>query len=89
MNQALELAGKTLSACATDETWGNWPSVQDGQKSFLGHLGRTHFVRMGKVVAGGGRGPGCWTVTRIASAGHHNVVESDAMGELRVDNATT
>jgi len=58
MNQALELAGKTLSACATDETWGQLAQVfKDGPEEFLGHLGRTHFVRMGKVVAGGGVAP--------------------------------
>ena len=59
---------------------------KDGPEEFLGHLGRTHFVRMGKVVAGGGRGsPDAGQWTRLQAQGITNVVESDAMGELRVD----
>ena len=59
---------------------------QDGPEELLGHLRRAHFVGVGKVVAIGRRGPaqagerpGMQT-QRIA-----HIVETDAMGELGVD----
>jgi len=86
MNQALELAGKTLSACATDETWDNWPKCsKTAQKSFSPSRPDA-LCPHGKGCCGWGRGsPDAGQWTRLQAQGITNVVESDAMGELRVD----
>ena len=55
-DQALELAGKTLSPVAADEARRQLAQVfQAGPEQFFRPLGRAHFVRVGKVVAGRGR----------------------------------
>ena len=83
MDQALELAGKTLSVRATDEARGQLAQVfEDGPEEFLRHLGRSHFVRMGKIIPRGWRRPtnaGEWT--GLQAQGITHVVEPDIWPE--------
>ncbi len=89
MNDALELAGKTLPAGAPDEIRGQEAQVlEDCPKEFFGHLRGSDFAGMGKGVAGwGSRAADAGERAELEAQGIANVVETDAVGELGVEQA--
>jgi hypothetical protein len=93
MNRPLEFARKTLARFAADKARGQLPQVLEyPPEEDLSHVSRSDFVCVGKVVAGGrARAPDAGERARIQVQSITDVVESDAMSQLRVtqtDNMT-
>jgi len=89
MNDALELAGKTLPAGAPDEIRGQEAQVLENcPKEFFGRLRGSDFAGMGKGVAGwGSRAADAGERAGLEAQGIATIVETDAVVELGVGQA--
>ena len=86
MNRSLELASKSLPSFATDKARREIAQVIEHRpEEFLGHLRRAHLIGVGKIIAAGrSRSSQARQRPRMQPEGITHVVESDAMGQLRI-----
>ena len=87
VNRTLKLAGKSLARFAADKARRQIAQVlEDRPEELLRHLGRAYFVGVREIVARGRRGsPDARQRSRMQSERITDVVESNAMDELRVE----
>ena len=87
MNGALEFAGEALACLAADKTRGQIAQVfEDRPEKLLCHFRAPHLITIRKIVARGRRGAtDAGQRSAMQPQGITYVIETDRMGELRVE----
>ena len=87
MNRAAKFPGEALAGRAAEKARREIAQVfEDRPEELLSHFGGADFVGVGKIIAGGSRGPAqTGERTRMQAQGVTDIIETDAVGQLGIE----